>query len=416
MIGQPSGRGAVYRRRMSALAPVPPRDRVLTLDVLRGFALLGVIIGNMVLYSGGFASRAAAELSTLDEIAAWFHALFVQSKAQTLLTLLFGFGFAVQLLRAQERGEPVMGLYVRRLVVLLAFGFLHVTLLWWGDVMWGYAIAGFGLLAFVRASNRTRLVWAVVLTFVPALINAIPEVREAALGVFMEPRELMGHFARIGGAIQDAHHPRLAWEHLVFALAFSAQLWHWYFFWTLGRFLLGYVAGKLRWFDDDGAGHLPQFRRLAAWCGAIAVATAGVQVLVMLQVIRPRSYGLGGRLALTAIVQVGYLAMTLAYVGIVVLLMQRPRWRRALRVLAPVGRMPLTTYFTQSLFATFAFYGWGLGLAGRLGPAAWLGIALAIFTVQIAIAHLWLRRFRFGPLEWVWRTAVYLKPQPMRLT
>lgn len=401
---------------MSELAPVPPRERVLTLDVLRGFALLGVIIGNMVLYSGAFATRGGPAPSTLDQIAEWFHALFVQSKAQTLLTLLFGFGFAVQLLRADARGEPVMALYVRRLVVLLAFGFLHVTVLWWGDVMWGYAIAGFGLLAFVRVSNRTRLVFALVLTFVPALLNAIPEVRLAALGVFMEPLELGMHFMRIGAAIRDAHQPELAWAHLTFAFAFSAQLWHWYFFWTLGRFLLGYVVGKLRWFDDDGAGHLPQFRRLAAWCGGVAVVTTTFEVLVRLGELPMRSYGLWGRLAMSFVIQIGFLAMTLAYVGIVVLLMQRARWRRVLRVLAPVGRMPLTTYFMQSLFATFAFYGWGLGLAGRVGPAGRLGIALAIFSVQIAIAHLWLRRYRIGPLEWVWRTAVYLKAQPMRLT
>jgi uncharacterized protein len=101
-------------------------------------------------------------------------------------------------------------------------------------------------------------------------------------------------------------------------------------------------------------------------------------------------------------------------VGIVVLLMQRPRWRRILSILAPVGRMALTTYFSQSLFCTFVFYGWGLGWAGSVGTAGCLGLALAIFTVQVAICHLWLRRFRFGPLEWLWRSAVYLKVQPMR--
>jgi len=400
---------------MSELAPVPPRERVVTLDVLRGLALLGVIIGNMVLYSGAFVGLGrGATPSTLDHVAEWFHAIFVQSKAQTLLTLLFGFGFAAQLLRAEARGEPVMGLYVRRLVVLLAFGALHVTLLWWGDVMWGYAIAGFGLLAFVRASNRTRLVWAVVLTFVPTLLNAIPEVRMAALRVFMEPQELVAHGARLGDAIRHAHQPELAWEHLRYALAFSSQLWGWYFAWTLGRFLLGYVVGKLRWFDGDGAGHLPQLRKLAAWCGAIAVVTTTVEVLVRLGALPLRTYGLWGRLAMSTTIQIGLLAMTLAYVGIVVLLMQRPAWRRILRILAPVGRMPLTTYFTQSLACTFVFYGWGLGWAGSIGTAGCVGLAFAIFGVQIALSHAWLRHFRFGPLEWVWRSAVYLKLQPMR--
>jgi len=95
--------------------------------------------------------------------------------------------------------------------------------------------------------------------------------------------------------------------------------------------------------------------------------------------------------------------------------MQRPAWRRILRAVAPVGRMPLTTYFSQSLICTFIFYGWGLGWAGSLGAAGCIGLALVIFSVQIAICHFWLRSFRFGPLEWLWRTAVYLKLPPMRM-
>jgi uncharacterized membrane protein YeiB len=298
---------------MSELTPVPPRERVVTLDVLRGFAMCGVMIGNMVLYSGGWARHGPApDPTTLDEIAEWFLTIFVHSKAQTLLTLLFGFGFAVQLLRAEERREPVMGLYVRRLVVLFALGALHVTLLWWGDVTWTYAVSGFGLLAFRRTSNRARVAWALGFVFVPFLVvRSMPEVSLAAIRVFMEPYEFQAHTVQMAAALR--------------------------------------------------------------------------------------------------------LAMTLAYVGIVVLLMQRPAWRRILRVLAPAGRMPLTTYFSQSLICTFLFYGWGLGWAGSVGVAGCTGLALAIFSVQLAICHLWLRRFRFGPLEWVWRSAVYLKLQPMRM-
>ena len=94
--------------------------------------------------------------------------------------------------------------------------------------------------------------------------------------------------------------------------------------------------------------------------------------------------------------------------------MQRPTWRRVLSLVAPAGRMPLTTYVTQSLAATFVFYGWGLGWAGSVGIAGTVGIAVAIFAVEVVLAHLWLRHFRFGPLEWLWRTAVYAKPQPRR--
>ena len=109
-----------------------------------------------------------------------------------------------------------------------------------------------------------------------------------------------------------------------------------------------------------------------------------------------------------------YLGLTAAYASAIVLLMQRAAGRGYLMVLAPVGRMPPTTYVMQSVVATFVFYGWGLGFAGQIGSAGCLAIALAIFALQVVASALWLRKFRFGPLEWLWRTAVYRRRQPMR--
>jgi uncharacterized protein len=108
------------------------------------------------------------------------------------------------------------------------------------------------------------------------------------------------------------------------------------------------------------------------------------------------------------------LAMAIGYVGTVVLLVQRPRWKRVLSIVAPAGRMPLTTYVMQSVIATSLFWGRGLGWKTQ-AVAPTLGLCLIIFGIQVLIAHLWLRRFRFGPLEWVWRSLVYMKRQPMRV-
>lgn len=146
---------------------------MVTLDVLRGFALCGVMLGNMVVFSGRWGPRGGPPPTTRDHVAEWFLNLCVHSKAQTLLTFLFGLGFAMQLLRADERDEPVTGLYLRRLAALLVFGALHVTVLWWGDVLWNYALAGLGLFPFVRVSNRARLVWALIFIFVPHLLSLI---------------------------------------------------------------------------------------------------------------------------------------------------------------------------------------------------------------------------------------------------
>jgi uncharacterized protein len=401
---------------MSQLAPVPPRERLVTLDVLRGFALCGVMIGNMVLYSGEWVqSGPGPEPGALDEIADWLLNIFVRGKAQTLLTLLFGFGFAVQLLRAEERREPVMGLYVRRMVVLFLFGVAHVALLWWGDVVWGYAISGLLMLPFLTSSNRARLVWGLGLIFVPNLIAHVPAVHMAAMPAFLEPGAFDAYNARMREALHASDHDGLWWEHLRYAFLWCSRIYVWYYLWTLGRFLLGYIAGQRRWFDNDGADHLPVFRRLAAWCGSIALVVATFEVVTWLHLIPfLPEVGLWGQLLWSVIREVGLLATTLFYVGIIVLLMQRQAWRRLLRVIAPAGRMPLTTYFSQSLVCTFIFYGWGLGWAGSVGSAGCFALALAIFAVQVALCHIWLRLFRLGPLEWVWRTAIYLKPQPMR--
>lgn len=396
------------------LTPVSPRERVATLDVLRGFALLGVLLANLfALFSFRFAIHEPPDDRIADAAARWFMALVVRGRAQALLTFLFGFGFAVQLLRAQDRGQPVLPIYLRRLLALFAIGWLHVVLLSWLDVTWGYALIGMFLLAFVRASDRTRLIAAAALTIVPAVIHAIPAVGPAVHGLlFDQPRaayvDQFATAARSGDRIAIMHaHVTLA---LLWTLGSNAV---WYLPWMLARFLLGLIAGARRWFDRDGADHLAVFRTLLV-AGAIGTVIGWVpEALVVANRFDPAGHGIAVAVAATVVARLALLAQVAMYVAAVVLGMQRPGWRRALVVIAPVGRMPLTTYLMQSLICTSLFYGWGLAWTTP-PPAACVGLGLAIFAVQIAIAHAWLRWFRFGPAEWLWRSIVYWRPQPMR--
>lgn len=396
---------------MSALTPVAPRERIATLDVLRGFALLGVLLGNSYWLYSARAWQAPPDTSGFDLVARWFEALFVESKAQTLLTFLFGFGFAAQLLRAQARNEPVMGVYLRRLFVLLAIGLLHV-MLWFGDVTWTYAVAGFALLLFLRTSDRARLVWAAVLTFGCYAVGTWRPVHSAAARLIAGPDDMK----RISEAFLTALHGKRFWPvvpaHFRVAIMWEAPIYLWYYPWLVGRFLVGYVAGTQRWFDDDGARHLPLFRRFVVW-GIVADLPSAVLTVVLR--LRPHRLGALASMAVGLTEQVGLVSLTAAYVGIVVLLMQRATWRRLLMLVAPAGRMPLTTYLSQSVISTFLYYGWGLGWAGKVRSARCVALALAIFTLQVIGCHLWLRRFRFGPAEWVWRALVYLRRPPMRV-
>jgi len=397
------------------LAPVTPRERVATLDVLRGFAMLGVLLANLYeLYSLRFALDGPEPPGgVLDRLASSFIMVVVASKAQTLLTFLFGFGFAAQLLRAEARGDHVMPIYLRRLIALLVIGWLHVLLLSWVDVTWGYALTGFFLLLFLRSSNRTRVIAAFALTIVPLVIYAIPDAWRILNGIlFDRPRDAYIHeyaaAARSGDRFAIMHHH-----------AVLAALWtlggavFWYLPWLLGRFLLGYVAGAQRWFDREGADHLPLFRKLFGYGALVALPPIVLGVLAQTGVVG-RQHGIAVSLIVAILHQLGLLGQVAMYVGIVVILMQRATWRRLLGILAPVGRMPLTTYLIQSLICTSLFYGWGLAWSTP-PPATCIGLALAIFAVQIAASHLWLRWFRFGPAEWVWRSVVYWRRQPMRV-
>lgn len=397
---------------MSALAPVAPQERLLTLDVLRGFALLGVLIANVFWLYSTRQFEHPAEPSIVDRVAVGLESFLVQGKAQTLLTFLFGFGFAAQLLRAEARNEPVMGIYVRRLLVLFAIGSLHV-MLWWGDVTWHYGLTGFALLMFLGASNRTRLMWAAFLIFVPSTVLwGIPAVRDH----FFDRHAFEQHVKPFLAAVHGKSFWPVVPAHVRFALAYLAPSVLSYFPWLVGQFLIGYVAGTQRWFDDDGRHHLRLFRRMLGYGFACAIGNAAVAIRIHFGLQGARQLGVAANVAIATLSQVGMLGLTAVYVSTVVLLMQRRGWRRAARLIAPVGRMPLTTYVSQSLVCTFLFYGWGVGWAGHVLAAQCIALALLIFAIQVLACHAWLRWFRFGPLEWVWRTLVYMHRQPMRAT
>ncbi len=163
----------------SRLDPVAGTDRIPLLDVLRGFALYGVLLANMVWFTGrAFLPRETGPAPSLDinGVAEIVIRIFVDSKAMSLFSFLFGLGFAVQLERAEARGRSGLPTYLRRLGIMLGLGFCHVVLIWWGDILWSYALTGFFMILFRKRSPRALLIWALFLAFVPSLIGAIPAV------------------------------------------------------------------------------------------------------------------------------------------------------------------------------------------------------------------------------------------------
>ncbi len=405
------------------LGPITARERIVTLDILRGIALLGVLIANIWLWFSGIwflfpEYREQLIRLSLDSVVFSGIAVFVSGKAVSTFSFLFGLGFAVQMVRAEERGVPVAPVYRRRLGVLLLFGLAHGIFLWYGDILATYALLGFLLLLFRKRTDRTLLIWAaILLVAVPLVMGAIPLVMSLFAGEMPPPETAAMAELRASAlaAFQSGVPSQVIAENLrMMALFYISPKAFWMLL-SLGLFLLGLYAGRRRVFENVEA-HREGFRQLAVW--GVTVGLLCSFALLALNIRFPsETMNAVPRLMLllTALSIFATVPLAFGYIATVTLLVQRSEWQRRLSVFAPVGRMALTNYLSQTVICLLIFYGYAGGLIGRVGPAASLVIALLIIGMQMAWSPWWLARFHFGPAEWLWRTLTYGQLQPMRI-
>lgn len=402
----------------TSLSPVLEQERVVILDVLRGIALLGVVIANVWLWFSGLAFRFpeyGQQLQRLSFDSAVFLAIFifVNGKAMSTFSFLFGLGFAIQMHRATARGRSIVRVYTRRLAVLLTIGIAHLVFLWYGDILTVYAMLGFVLLLFRNRADRTLLIWAgIFIVGVPLLVGGIPWLLSASGVELSQPgiAELVQRNAATLGRLQHGSYGDIVRENLHQAGRFYLGRKTLYLLTVLGLFLLGLLAGRHRLFERIEE-HRRLFRALVAWGTPVGLA-GGVGMGVVRSNVQPevlmQSPGLIFGIMVLATLSVVPLAA--GYVSAVTLLWQRPVFRRRLSVFAPVGRMALTNYLSQTVIMLLVFYPFGGGLIGRTGPAVGLLIALGVYGVQMLWSHAWFMYFQFGPLEWVWRSLTYGAP------
>lgn len=411
---------------LPTMNPLPPAERIQVLDVLRGFALLGILLTNMEAMVGPLITSGTGldpVLTGADRLADALIYVFVQGKFFTLFSLLFGMGFAVMSQRAQDAQRPFAGLYWRRGLTLLAIGLAHALLVWSGDILVTYALLSMLLLAFREVAGRWLVRLAIASFLAPlglmmalglmgSLMQSTPELaavwKEAMSGQDKMIAEMLeGQRQAFGsGTYWQATLQRA--KDLGFSLMNLMVVGPLVF----GMFLLG------SWFVKSGAIAQPQTRprlfRALRW----VALPAGLALVSISFAIDPTQHP--DELSFTAstafcLGMLGGALMCLGYAGWVVRGMRSPVWTGALAWLAPAGRMALTNYLLQSLVCTLVFYGYGLGYFEQL-PRAWqVPFALCLFGAQVLLSRWWLRHFRFGPMEWLWRTATYLKPQPMRI-
>ncbi|MEE8606482.1 MAG: DUF418 domain-containing protein [Nitrospiraceae bacterium] len=417
------------------LGPVRAKERIEVIDILRGFALFGVILVNTwhfqsesLLWRIGYAE---VWTGTGDHIAVWFIIFFAAGRFFLLYSFLFGLGFALQLGRAEQRGAPFFSVYRRRLLVLLLFGLLHGMLRGTGDILHAYAVLGFFLLLFRKFSPRALLVIAVICLLSPWVRDAVrdrrhydyltaPQVSEQTLqererneATTITRREEIVRVRR-EGTLGD----NVAYNLQTFANEYSSPNplnYLGYVGDAFVMFLLGLYAGRRRIFENMHA-HLPFIRKLLWW--GLGLGLVGISVHLTLNLVLPDPPPLPYFAARVARLfrLVGAPAFSLFYASAIVLLVQRETWKRRLAPLGAVGRMPLTNYLLHTLIHVGIFYGSvGLGLYAKISPAATVGVTLLMYASMILLSAWWMKRFRFGPAEWLWRTLTYGKLQPMRV-
>jgi uncharacterized protein len=405
-----------------SFVPTTKQDRIQALDVLRGFAVFGILLVNMLLYSAPAAyAHGNVWTSVPDRIARALVVLFAEGKFYALFSFLFGLGLAVQMSRAEARGISFVPLYVRRLTVLLIIGLLHAYLLWWGDILHIYALLGFWLLIFRKRAPKTILIWAGFFLLLPALIlfvtGSIGMLRAMnPSGAPRSPAVVAAQRAKREGASKEivnvyakGTYDEIARQRVKdLRLEYSRMgLYAPHFF---ALFLLGLYAGRREIFRHAEA-HLPFIRRVM-W-GGLIVGLCG-NLLFALKV-ELASFGQPSPLNFLGNILFFLTAPALCffYAASITLLFQQRIWRARLSPLAAVGRMALSNYLLQTLIGTTLFYSYGLGLYGTVGPAFCLLLSVVVFLVQIPLSLWWLRRFSFGPVEWAWRSLTYLKFQPL---
>jgi len=403
---------------MAKPAPIGTSERLELIDILRGFALFGVFFSNVHVWFTGRIflpadTRADILKNPANAVIDVFERYFTGGKFVTIFSFLFGLGLAVQFERAQKRGQSPTHFYLRRGSSMLLIALAHLFLIWYGDILHIYALAGFFVLWFAARSPRTAAIWGVLLTLgsgltVKWMTTFIPQLQsspaESAAAVALTEKTnswMLALFAT--GSWSDIIRANAVgyWVRFVNLSAFG------FFFEVLGRILLGYYAGRIGLFRDVQA-KKQTFRVLLVGgllCGVLAEAL--------------RQSLEGGKNALLPGVlrllwhlhTVGIAAL---YIAALSLLFTRAWWQTKLGVFAPAGRMALTNYLSQSVLAIFIFYGVGLGWLGQVNPLTTLWVPVGIFTLQMIGSHFWLRNFRFGPVEWLWRSLTYGRRQPMR--
>ncbi|NIM12038.1 MAG: DUF418 domain-containing protein [Candidatus Aminicenantes bacterium] len=402
------------------VTPTSPSERIVSLDVLRGFALFGILVVNIQAFAMITAAlqnpNAFGDLTGLNYVVALFTRVFVQNKFWTIFSLLFGAGIWLMTSKMKEKGKKPAGIHYRRMLWLLLIGLLHAYVLWYGDILFTYALCGLLVYLFRNLSPKKLLIIGLVgICLCSGILGLVEwslphwpqEMLEQQLENWQPGEEAIANEIAIyqGGWWKQMEH------RVPFTLGFQISSFLIFMLWSAGGLMLIGMA-FFKW------GILSAKKSKAFYRNMLIIgAVIGVPLVLWGWIISAR-HNWAFEYAMFKGIQLNYwgsMFLSLAYIAGIMLICQSRLMPRITRSLAAVGRMAFTNYLMHTLICTTLFYGHGFGLFGKINRTGQFLIVVLILAFQMWFSTLWLKHFRFGPFEWLWRSLTYRKFQPMRI-
>ena len=400
--------------------PIQPKERIIALDFLRGFALLGILLMNIQSFAmpspAYFNPTAFGDLTGIN-LGVWtFSHVFADSKFMTIFSILYGAGIILITQKAEEKGTRPGRLHYSRTFWLLVIGLFHAYVLWYGDILVLYAVTAFIIFLFRKLSPRWLLIWGTITLIIGSLLTL-------GLGVNYDffPPEVQAEFvtawspstAEIAKEV-DAFQGGWLQQMEVRATKSLDTQTSGFFFWGFwragGLMLLGMGLFKM--------GVLTAQRSKAFYRNMLLIGFATGFPLIIVGLVTSFNSGWSleyARFAGSLFNYLGSIGVSLGYISAIMLIAQSGRGQAIVARFAAVGRMALSNYLLQTVLSIFVFYGFGLGLFGQVERIGQLLVVLGIWAIQLIVSPIWLRHYRFGPVEWLWRSLTYGKAQPMAI-
>ena len=395
------------------ISPVKSSERYIILDILRGIALLGICLANFPEFSlYTFLNKEVVDAmptAGVDRIVKYLQYIFIDGKFYSLFSILFGVGFTIIMSNLLKKDGNGMLIFYRRMAILLLIGFMHLMLLWAGDILLLYALVGMILPLFRNLSDRKLLTAAAIFMLLPIVIDAMRIVLDYDPSALV----MMGnqYFNEMNGINDDnfaiwLRDGQAYTDVLKFNLSGSFIRCQEFIdgnraFKVLGLFLIGLYIGRNKLYDLDK--NMVLLKKIRFYGFLIGLPLSCFYGWISMN---DTPLGLIGRSTAYAF---SVIPMCLAYTSAICLWYSKKKELMVFRFPAATGRMALTNYIGQSVFGMIIFYGIGFGLGASMGLVYVELVAVGVFFIQMFCSYLWLNRFQFGPLEWIWRMLTYGK-------